>query len=177
MWIKSGKQNKFLKNKKTKMRFSSCPRDQSTEKNRFLGQKLCPVARSQTHTDTQSDYGWHPIRVSDICLLTYHQGSVHNKTATTLPAQKPRGKLGNFRSSRSNYKELPKRGSPFRRVPFNLSSERSSKEVRMLWHLWFDDWYINTNELPWTVHSMYNHVMWFNTPREKYFYNKLWLIV
>ena len=35
---------------------------------RLLGQKVCPVARSYTHTDRQSDY-W----VSDFFPSTYHQ--------------------------------------------------------------------------------------------------------
>ena len=43
---------KISKNKKKCVSFS-CPKDHSTKKNRFLGQKVCSVARVQT--DTQTD--------------------------------------------------------------------------------------------------------------------------
>ena len=47
-----------------------------TPKIRFLGQKVCSVARD-THTDTQeSEYRGHPFRVSGMFPSTYHQGSV-----------------------------------------------------------------------------------------------------
>ena len=55
---------------------------------RFLGQKLCPVAHSHTHTYThtrtythtqtdthESDYCGHPFGVSGVFPSTYHQGS------------------------------------------------------------------------------------------------------
>ena len=50
------------------------------QKIRFLGQKVCPVARVRTdrhtHTDThESDYCGHPFRVSGVFPSTYHQGS------------------------------------------------------------------------------------------------------
>ena len=40
---------------------------------RFLGQKVWPVARAQTHR--QSDYWGHPFRDSGFFPSTYHQGS------------------------------------------------------------------------------------------------------
>ena len=52
---------------------------------RFLGQKMWPVARSQTHrhTDrrTQSDYWGHSFRVSGFFPSTYHQGSAQQTQA------------------------------------------------------------------------------------------------
>ena len=44
---------------------------------RFLGQKIRPVGRARTdgHTDTQSDHCGHPFRVSGFFPSTYHQGS------------------------------------------------------------------------------------------------------
>ena len=58
---------------------------------RFIGQKVCSVAR--VHTDTQthrqthrqtdrheSEYRGHPFRVSGIFPSTYHQGSVQYGT-------------------------------------------------------------------------------------------------
>ena len=44
---------------------------------RFLGQKVCSVARWQTdrHTDRQSDYWGYPFRVSGFFPSTYHQWS------------------------------------------------------------------------------------------------------
>ena len=47
-------------------------------KSRFLGQKMCFVARVQTDTQTdkhESEYKGHPFRVSGIFPSTYHQGS------------------------------------------------------------------------------------------------------
>ena len=47
----------------------------------FLGQKMWPVARTWTHTQTDrltdrhSDYWGHPFRVSGFFPSTYHQGS------------------------------------------------------------------------------------------------------
>ena len=50
---------------------------------KFLGQKICSIARGQTdrHTGTQSqrhesEYRGHPFRVLGILNSTYHQGSV-----------------------------------------------------------------------------------------------------
>ena len=66
MPIKSGKM-KISKNKK--MRFFLMSQGSLNPKIRFLGQKLCPVARSQTHrqtdiqTDIQSNYWGHPFRI------------------------------------------------------------------------------------------------------------------
>ena len=57
---------------------------------RFLGQKVCLVARGRTdrqtdtHTDThESDYCGHPFRVSGVLPSTYHQGSA-KKTISTV---------------------------------------------------------------------------------------------
>ena len=52
---------------------------------RFLGQKVCSVAREQTHTQTdthESEYREHPFRVSGIFPSTYHQGSVQRTKET-----------------------------------------------------------------------------------------------
>ena len=63
-------------------------------KNRFLGQKVCPVAHPQTdthtQTDTQSDYWGHPFRVSEFFPSTYHQGSAQYGALSQLPAFTPR---------------------------------------------------------------------------------------
>ena len=78
MPIKSVKM-KISKNKK--MRFFLMSQGSFNPKIRFLDQKVCPVARPQTHrhthrqTDTQSDYWGHPFRVSGFFPSTYHQGS------------------------------------------------------------------------------------------------------
>ena len=63
MPIKSVKM-KISKNKK--MCFFLMSQGSLNPKIRFLGQKMWPVARSQTHrrTDTQSDYWGHPFRIS-----------------------------------------------------------------------------------------------------------------
>ena len=65
---------KFRKTKKC-VSFS-CSKDHSSQKIRFLGQKVCPAAREQTHrqthrqTDRQtSDYWGHPFRVSGFFFL------------------------------------------------------------------------------------------------------------
>ena len=75
MPIKSVKM-KISKNKK--MRFFLMSQGSLNPKIRFLGQKVCPVARGQTdtqthrHTDThESDYRGHPFRVSGIFPSTY----------------------------------------------------------------------------------------------------------
>ena len=48
-----------------------------TTRIRFLGQKVCSVARGHTHTDTHGcENRGHPFRVSRIFPPTYHQGSV-----------------------------------------------------------------------------------------------------
>ena len=71
---------KISKNKK--MRFFLMSQGSFNPKIRFLGQKVCSVARLQTdrQTDTQtdtheSDYCGHPFRVSGVFPSTYHQGS------------------------------------------------------------------------------------------------------
>ena len=54
---------------------------------RFLGQKVCCVARLRTdrHTDThESENRGHPFRVSGIFPSTYHQGSVQYKAKYPL---------------------------------------------------------------------------------------------
>ena len=48
--------------KKIKMRFFLKSQGSCNPKIRFLDQKVCPVARTQTHRP--SDYFWHPFRVS-----------------------------------------------------------------------------------------------------------------
>ena len=69
------------------MRFFLTSQGSFDPKIRFIGQKVCSVARVQTHrhTDTQTDrqtdrheseYRGHPFRVSGIFPSTYHQGSV-----------------------------------------------------------------------------------------------------
>ena len=60
------------------MRFFLMSQGSLNLKIRFLGQKVCPVARGQTdrRTDThESDYRGHPFRVSRVFPSTYHQGS------------------------------------------------------------------------------------------------------
>ena len=76
MPIKSVKM-KISKNKK--MRFFLMSQGSLDPKIRFLGQKVCSVARVQTHRQThrhESEYRGHPFRVSGIFPSTYHQGSV-----------------------------------------------------------------------------------------------------
>ena len=84
MPIKSVKM-KISKNKK--MRFFLMSQGSLDPKIRFIGQKVCSVARVQTdtqthrHTDRQTDrheseYRGHPFRVSGIFPSTYYQGSV-----------------------------------------------------------------------------------------------------
>ena len=52
---------------------------------RFLGQKVCSVARLHTHTDThRSEYRGHPFRVSRIFPSTYHQGSVQKQQGVQI---------------------------------------------------------------------------------------------
>ena len=72
---------KISKNKK--MRFFLMSQGSFDPKIRFIGQKLCTVARVQTHRQThrqtdrhESEYRGHPFRVSGIFPSTYHQGSV-----------------------------------------------------------------------------------------------------
>ena len=67
---------KISKNKK--MRFFLMSQGSFNPKIRFLGQKVCPVARVRrdTHTDThESENRGHPFRVSGVFPSTYHQGS------------------------------------------------------------------------------------------------------
>ena len=71
MPIKSVKM-KILKNKK--MGFFLMSQGSFYPNIRFLGQKVCPVARVQTDGD-KSDYCGHPFRVSGVFPTTYHQGS------------------------------------------------------------------------------------------------------
>ena len=52
-------------------------------KTRFLGQKVCSVARLQTDTH-ESEYRGHPFRVSGIFPSTYHQESVQQPIAEML---------------------------------------------------------------------------------------------
>ena len=68
---------KISKNKK--MRFFLMSQGSLDPKIRFIGQKVCSVAR--VHTDRQTDrheseYRGHPFRVSGIFPSPYHQGSV-----------------------------------------------------------------------------------------------------
>ena len=88
MPIKSVKM-KISKNKK--MRFFLMSQGSLDPKIRFIGQKVCSVAREQTdkrththtHTDThESEYRGHPFRVSGIFPSTYHQGLVQQKVKT-----------------------------------------------------------------------------------------------
>ena len=67
----------FIKDR-PKMRFFLIAQGSFNPKIRFLGQKVCPVARSRTDTQTdrhQSEYRGHPFRVSGIFPSTFHQGS------------------------------------------------------------------------------------------------------
>ena len=68
-----------MKISKTKMRFFLMSQGSFNPKIRCLGQKVCPVARPQTHTDTQTH-----TKVTtegtlsgfqDFFPSTYHQGS------------------------------------------------------------------------------------------------------
>ena len=73
MPIKSVKM-KISKNKK--MRFFLMSQGSFDPKIRFIGQKVCSVARVQTDRHSyrhESEYRGHPFRVSG---TTYHQGSV-----------------------------------------------------------------------------------------------------
>ena len=75
MPIKSVKM-KISKNKK--MCFFLMSQGSLDPKIRFIGQKVCSVARVQTDTQTdrhESEYRGHPFRVSGIFPSTYHQGS------------------------------------------------------------------------------------------------------
>merc|ERR1711923_604806 len=77
MPIKSVKM-KISKNKKN--RFFLMSQGSFNPKIRFLGQKVYPVARGRTDTDThESDYCGHPFRVSGVFPSTYHQGSAQLK--------------------------------------------------------------------------------------------------
>ena len=64
--------------KKKKMRFFLMSQGSFNPKIKFLGQKVCSVARE--HTDThESDYCGHPFRVSGVFPSTYHQGSAQQE--------------------------------------------------------------------------------------------------
>ena len=66
---------KISKNKK--MRFFLMSQGSFNPKIRFLGQKVCPVARVRTDGQTdrhESDYCGHPFRVLGFFPSTYHQG-------------------------------------------------------------------------------------------------------
>ena len=76
MPIKSVKM-KISKNKK--MRFFLMSQGSLYPKIRFIGQKVCSVARIHTYTQThrhESEYRGHPLRVSGFSPSTYYQGSV-----------------------------------------------------------------------------------------------------
>ena len=63
---------------KFEMRFFLMPQGSFILHIKFLGQKVCSVARERTdrQTDThESDYRGHPFRVSGVFPSTYHQGS------------------------------------------------------------------------------------------------------
>ena len=64
---------KISKNKK--MRFFLISQGSMNPKSRFLCQKVCSVARKQTHRH-EREYRGHPFKVSRICPSTYHLGSV-----------------------------------------------------------------------------------------------------
>ena len=73
---------KISKNKK--MRFFLMSQGSFNPKIRFLGQKVYPVARGRTDTDThESDYCGHPFRVSGVFPSSYHQGSAQYQTLST----------------------------------------------------------------------------------------------
>ena len=77
------------------MRFFLMSQESLKPKIRFLGQKMCSVARLQTDTHTdrhESDYSWHPFRVSGVFPSTYHQGSAQQaqrRAAAETVARKP----------------------------------------------------------------------------------------
>ena len=85
MPIKSVKM-KISKNKK--MRFFLMSQGSLNPKIRFQGQKVWPVARSQTDGRTdihEREYRGHPFNVSEVCPSTNHQGSVHESLKIAWP--------------------------------------------------------------------------------------------
>ena len=77
--FKEIKNENFEKN----MRFCLMSKDHlSNTKISFPGQKVCPVARTQTDERTdrhEIENRWHPFRVSGMFPSTYHEGSVQKK--------------------------------------------------------------------------------------------------
>ena len=91
---------KISKNKK--MRFFLMSQGSLDPKIRFLGQRVCSVAREQTHRH-KSEYRGHPFRVSGIINSTYHQGSVQLYMANLEDRDSPtktslRARHGNLRT-------------------------------------------------------------------------------
>ena len=83
MPIKSVKMEKSKNKKKSFFLMSQGSLD---PKIRFIGQKVCSVARVQTHRHTdrhtdrhESEYRGHPFRVSGISPSTCHKGSVQQE--------------------------------------------------------------------------------------------------
>ena len=79
MPIKSVKM-KISKNKK--MRFFLMSQGSLDPKIRFIGQKVCSVARVQTDRQThrhESEYRGHPFRVSGMFPSTYHNPKMDKK--------------------------------------------------------------------------------------------------
>ena len=67
---------KMTISKNKKMRFLLMSQGSLNPKIKFLGQKVCSVARERIDTHThESDYCGHPFRVSGVFPSTYHQGS------------------------------------------------------------------------------------------------------
>ena len=56
-----------------------CPKDPSIQKIRFVGQKVCSVARTRTNGRTdrhENENRGHPFRFREFLSLTYDQGAI-----------------------------------------------------------------------------------------------------